>query len=51
MSYCSFSSKTKTTSSNIKLLEQSERKVKIAEMIAGENPGETALLSAEELLG
>ena len=40
----------KTTSSNIKLLEQSERKVKIAEMISGENPGETALLSAEELL-
>lgn len=41
----------KTTSSNIRLLEQSERKIKIAEMIAGENPGETALRSAEELLG
>ena len=39
-----------TTNSNIRQLESSERIIKIAEMIAGDNPGEIALKSAEELL-
>jgi DNA repair protein RecN (Recombination protein N) len=39
------------SSSNIKQIETQERVSKIAEMIAGNNPGETALQSARELLG
>lgn len=38
------------SSSNIRLLSTEERTVKIAEMIAGNNPGATALQSAKELL-
>ena len=34
----------------MKILQQAERELEIAKMIAGENPTETALQSARELL-
>ncbi|HYK76165.1 MAG TPA: DNA repair protein RecN [Daejeonella sp.] len=38
------------TLSNIKMLDQEERTLEIAKMLSGENPGESALQNARELL-
>lgn len=39
------------TLSNIKMLSESERTVEIAKMLSGENPGESAMQNARDLIG